>query len=111
MPPPSRGRGARRVQSTAPSGVGSPDATPSEKGYDEKVAWASARRSTSGAATLVTPIIQASRSNSRRDRREINESEGRARIALILRDSRESTYHVPFRGRSGQSSAQRRSRL
>jgi hypothetical protein len=32
MPPPSSGRGARRVHSTTPSGSGSPDDTPSEKG-------------------------------------------------------------------------------
>src|SRR5688572_18861662 len=31
-PPTSSGRGASRVQSTTPSGVGSPDATPSAKG-------------------------------------------------------------------------------
>ena len=31
MPPPFSGSGARRVQRTAPSGAGSPDATPSEK--------------------------------------------------------------------------------
>jgi hypothetical protein len=36
--PPSRlsGSGANRVQSTTPSGYGSPDATPSLKGWSEK---------------------------------------------------------------------------
>ena len=32
MPPPVSGSGARRVQSTAPSAAGSPDATPSVNG-------------------------------------------------------------------------------
>lgn len=32
QPPPSWGRGASRVQITVPSGVGSPEATPNEKG-------------------------------------------------------------------------------
>jgi hypothetical protein len=36
MPPPaSNGFGANRVHSTMPSGEGSPDATPNEKGYPE----------------------------------------------------------------------------
>ena len=33
MPPPVDGSGARRVQSTMPSGVGSPDAIPSVNGF------------------------------------------------------------------------------
>src|SRR5262245_17259488 len=37
MPPPAIGSGASRVQSTKPSGVGSPDMTPKENGYFEKL--------------------------------------------------------------------------
>ena len=39
IPPPSSGFGARRVQSTTPSGAGSPEATPSEKGLSENTGF------------------------------------------------------------------------
>src|SRR5215210_4509429 len=44
MPPPgSSGSGARRVHSTTPFGVGSPDATPSENGFPANGGVAKAR--------------------------------------------------------------------
>ncbi len=70
IPPlPLSGAGASRVQSTAPSGVGSPDATPSVNGYPVKRGGAvRARANGSCDATTAPAAVPATVRKRRRDR-------------------------------------------
>ena len=70
MPPPVSGWGASRVHNTMPSGSGSPEATPSENGYELKnidtPLWRSA---SAGRATADAPSAHATFIRSRLDSR------------------------------------------
>ena len=75
MPPPVSGCGASRVHKTMPSGSGSPEATPSENGYELKTIEAPlCRRASTGSATADAPSAHAAFIRSRLDKRRSTRS-------------------------------------